>query len=209
MNIVLLGLPGSGKGTQAVLLSQKLNLFYLATGDLARDWATKDPKIKGIVNSGDLIPEKEMTQYVMKHLNNNVPKGKGILFEGFPRFISQFEDYENWLSSRGQKVDYVFSLDIDEEETVKRISARRICERCDRVYNLITEPPSVPNKCDCGGTLIQRKDDDPSVVKTRYKVYKNNTKKLIDYLDSKQRLIHIDANRPVEDIFQDIFGKIK
>lgn len=209
MNIILLGLPGSGKGTQAALLSQKLNLFYLATGDLSREWAKKDERIRKIVESGELIPEKEMTDYVMNYLKKNVPLEQGILFEGFPRFVSQFLDYENWLLTRGQKIDYVFSLDIDEEKTIQRISARRICEKCDRVYNLITEPPPTPEKCECGGNLIQRKDDKIETIKVRYKFYKDNTQKLVDYLDSEKRLIHINADRPVEVIFQDIVSRLK
>lgn len=210
MNIILLGLQGSGKGTQAALITQKYNLFYLATGDLAREWASRDTRIREIVVSGKLIPEEEMTRFVMDYLEKNVAKEKnGILFEGFPRFISQFEEYEKWLTGKDQKIDYVFSLDIDEEAAIKRISMRRICGKCGRVYNLITEPPTVPDQCECGGNLIQRKDDHPDAIKMRFEFYKNNTKKLVDFLDSKNRLIHINADRPVEEIFTDIVSYIK
>lgn len=208
MNIVLLGPPGSGKGTQSELISNKLHLFYLQTGELSRLWAKKNPRIKKIVDSGKLIPEKEMTKYVKVYLEKKVPDGKNILFEGFPRFISQFNEYEKWLQSKGQNIDAVINLSINEEGAIKRLSSRRICEKCGEVYNLITNPPPNPNKCKCGGTLIQRKDDNNKSVKVRFRYYRNNTKKLIDYLDKKGRLISIDADRPVATIFEDILKRL-
>src|SRR4030043_1941484 len=112
MNIVLLGPPGSGKGTQSELISKKLRLFYLQTGELSRLWAKKDPRIKKIVDSGKLISEEEMTEYVKVYLEKNVPDGKNILFEGFPRFISQFNEYEKWLKSKNQQIDAVIYLSL-------------------------------------------------------------------------------------------------
>src|SRR3989344_1126984 len=147
MNLVLLGAPGSGKGTQAEKLAKKLGLFYLQTGKLSREWAVKNDKIKKIIESGKLIPEKIMTEFVMDYLEKNVPDGKNILFEGFPRFISQFEDYEKWLKSKDQDIEAVISLDLREAEAVKRLSSRRICDKCGEVYNLITNPPPKPNRC--------------------------------------------------------------
>ncbi|KKS65654.1 MAG: Adenylate kinase [candidate division WWE3 bacterium GW2011_GWB1_42_6] len=105
MNIILLGSPGSGKGTQAEMLAKKLDLFCLQTGDLSREWAEKDARINAIVDGGKLIPEKEMTEYVMKYLEEKVPSGANILFEGFPRFIPQYVEYEKWLASKGQRID--------------------------------------------------------------------------------------------------------
>lgn len=208
MNIVLLGAPGSGKGTQAERLSEKLGLFYLQTGELSRDWAAKDKRIREIVNTGKLIPEAEMTGYVMRYLQEKVPEGKNILFEGFPRFISQFKEYEKWLESKGTKIDAVISLDISEEAAIRRLSSRRICEKCGEVYNLITNPPPGQDKCECGGKLLQRKDDNPESIKVRFEYYRNNTKKLMDYLDSQGRLVKIDANRPIQVIFNDILNQL-
>ncbi|KKR30308.1 hypothetical protein A2715_03045 [Candidatus Woesebacteria bacterium RIFCSPHIGHO2_01_FULL_39_32] len=209
MNLVLLGAPGSGKGTQAEKLSQKLNLFYLQTGELSREWAKTDKRIRNIINGGKLIPEKEMTNYVMKYLEKRVPKGTNILFEGFPRFISQYEEYEKWLASKRQKIDAVVSLDISEKEAVKRLSGRRICEKCGEVYNVITNPPKESGKCDkCKGKLIQRDDDRPEAIKVRFRYYRNNTKKLIDYLDNKEKLIRVDAVRPINVIYLEILEKL-
>ncbi len=208
MNIVLLGAPGSGKGTQAEMLAKKLNLFYLQAGDLSREWAKNDKRIKAIVNSGKLIPEKESTEYIMNYLEINVPEGRNILFEGFPRYITQFQKYERWLALKRQKMDAVISLDLSEEEAVRRISARRICEKNKKVYNLITNPPPSPDRCECGGKLIQREDDKPEAIKVRFKYYRDNTKKLIDYLDKKGRLIKVDAARPIDIIFKEILEKL-
>lgn len=209
MNIVLLGAPGSGKGTQAELLSEKLNLFYLQTGELSREWAGKDARIRKIINSGKLIPEKEMTGYVMRYLENKIPDGVNILFEGFPRFISQYEEYERWLTSKRQKIDAVISLDISEEEAVKRLSSRRICEKCGEVYNLVTNPPQESGKCDkCGSKLARREDDRPESIKVRFAYYRDNTKRLIDYLDKKRKLIRVDAARPIQIIFEDILERL-
>ena len=184
MNIILLGAPGSGKGTQALKLSEKLKLYYFQTGKLSRDLAKKDSRIKKIINSGKLIPEQEMTMYVIEFLSKNHSKMKDILFEGFPRFISQYEALEAFLKSKGDDIDVVISLDISEEEAVRRISSRRICGECGEVYNLITNPPP-KGGCKCGGKLTQRKDDNPGSVKVRFRYYENNTKKLIDFVEGQ------------------------
>ena len=209
MNLVLLGAPGSGKGTQAEMLAEKLGLFYLQTGSLARDWAEKDKRIKEIIESGKLIPEEQMTEYVMNYLEEKVPSGKNILFEGFPRFISQYEKYNEWLSSKGEKIDAVISLELQEEVAIKRLSSRRICKKCGEVYNLTTNPPSISDKCDkCGGDLIKRSDDNRDSIKVRFEYYRNNTKKLIDFLEARGQLVKVDADRPIEIIFKDILDKL-
>lgn len=209
MNLVLLGAPGSGKGTQAELLAKRLGLFHFQTGELSRSLAKKNARIKKIVESGELIPEEEMTMYALDYLKEKKTKFKNILFEGFPRFISQYEALEQFLKTKGEDIDAVITLDIDEKEAIKRLSGRRVCEKCGRVYNLITTPPPEKDTCECGGRLIQRDDDKPDAIKVRFKYYKKNTQKLIDYLDKKGKLIHIDAARPIEVIFQDIFLKLK
>jgi len=207
---VILGAPASGKGTQAQLLSEKFKLFHFQTGELSRSLAKKDPRIKKIVDSGKLIPEEEMTMYALDYLKENKPDLKNILFEGFPRFISQYEALEKFLELKGDGIDAVISLDISEREAVRRLSARRICENCGEIYNLITTPPPEEGKCgNCGGKLVQRADDKPESIKVRFSYYKDNTEKLIDYLDRKKKLIRIDGERPIEVIFKDILQKLK
>lgn len=208
MNIVLLGAPASGKGTQAQLLSEKLNLFHFQTGELSRDLAEKNKRIKEIVDSGKLIPEEEMTMYALDYLTNTKPDYKNILFEGFPRFISQYEALEKFLNVKGDDIDNVISLDIDEDEAIKRLSSRRTCDKCGEVYNIVTNPPAKKGFCECGGKLVQREDDKPKSIKVRFKYYKDNTEKLIDYLDKRKKLIRVDAARPIDVIFHDILEKL-
>lgn len=210
MNIVIIGAPASGKGTQSSLLANKLGLFHMQTGDLSRELAKKNERIKEIVESGKLIPEEEMTMYVLDYLHTKKPDLKNILFEGFPRFISQYEALEAFLKSKGDDIDAVISLDIEKDEAVRRISSRRICENCSAVYNLLTNPPENTGLCDtCGGKLIQRSDDLPESIEVRFQYYQDNTKKLIDYLDEKGKLIRIDAARPIDTIFEDILAKLE
>ena len=209
MNIVLLGAPGSGKGTQAEKLAKQFGLFYFKAGAFSRKLAEKDSRIKRIVNSGELIPEKEMTGYVLDYLNKEVPEAKNILFEGWPRFITQYIDLENWIKSKGKNIDVLISLDISEEKAVERISTRRICDKCGEIYNLITNPPPSTNKCKCGGELVQRKDDNPESIKVRFSYYYENTKKLIDYLDREGKLIRIDGEREIDVIYDDLLSRLK
>ncbi|MGD8744164.1 MAG: nucleoside monophosphate kinase [Candidatus Woesebacteria bacterium] len=208
MNIVILGAPASGKGTQAKLLVEKLGLYHFQTGELSRELAKKDERIKEIVDAGKLIPEQEMTMYVIDYLSRHHKQMKDILFEGFPRFISQYEALEEFLKNKGDDIDAVISLDVSQRIAVERISARRICKECGEVYNLITNPPK-SDRCKCGGELIQRKDDKPESVKTRFEYYMENTKKLIDYLDGKGSLIRIDGEGSIEEIHRDIIQKLK
>ena len=205
MNIVILGEPASGKGTQAALISKEFNLYHLQTGDIARRVAEKDERIREIINSGKLIPEEEMSLYVMDLLHQKQADMKDILFEGFPRFISQYEALKNYLKNKGDDIDAIFSLELGQDEAVKRISLRRICGKCGEVFNSTTNPPKNDGLCDkCGEKLIQRADDMPEAIKTRFEYYKNNTKTLIDYLDKEGKLIKINGARPIQVVFEDI-----
>ncbi len=212
MILVLLGAPASGKGTQAGLLAKKFNLYHFQTGSIARELAKTNPRIKNIVESGQLIPEEEMTMYAIDHLARNIPQMKDILFEGFPRFISQYEALNEYLKSKGDDIDAVISIEVGEEEAIRRIAARRTCNKCGRVYNLITNPPPKENQCECGGELFQRDDDKPEAIKTRFRAFKDNTKQLMDELDKKGILIKVDGERPIDEIQKDlvnIVGKVK
>jgi len=208
MNIILLGAPGSGKGTQAELIVDKYKLYHFQTGQLARDIAKKDARIKEIIDSGKLIPHEEMTMYAIDFLSKNVKEMTDILFEGFPRFIPQYEALEDFLKTKGDDIDAVISLDINEEEVIKRVSSRRICDKCGESYNLITNPPPSENACECGGTLIQREDDNPDAVKVRLDYYHKNTEELIDYLDKKGKLTRVNGMNSIGIVFEEISAVI-
>lgn len=201
MNIVLIGSPASGKGTQAELLSQKFGLYHLSTGDVARRLIKTDKRLEKIYTSGQLIPEGEMTMHVINFISIEKPDLKDILFEGFPRFISQYEALSNFLKAKGDDIDIVLSLDVTQEEAVKRIASRRICNKCGENYNLFSKPPLKTGICDkCGGNLIQRSDDNEESVKVRFDFYRDNTKALIDYLDKNNKLTRVNGERSVEEI---------
>lgn len=209
-NIILLGAPASGKGTQAEILSKKLKLYLFQTGDLARKLAEKDERLRKILSSGKLVPEEEMAMYVVDYLARKRPRLKNILFEGFPRFVNQYQALSEFLKTMGDDIDAVISLDVSEKAAIERISGRRICSSCKETYNLVTNPPKNPGICDrCGGKLIQREDDKPDAVRVRFKYYEDNTKELIDYLSRHKKLIRINGEGSIEEITGEILKKLQ
>lgn len=205
MNIVLLGSPASGKGTQADILCQKFGLYHLSTGDISRQLAETDDRIKEMINAGKLIPAEEMTMHVVNFLTTRKPELSNILFEGFPRFISQYEALANFLTSKGDSIDVVISLDVSKEAAIKRISSRRFCSNCKENFNLITKPPKKDGICDnCGSSLVQREDDNPASVEVRFDYYQKNTKELIDYVEKLGKLTRVNGERPIDDIAKDL-----
>jgi len=209
MNIIILGLPGSGKGTQSKILAQKLNLFYFEAGGFSRQLAKTNSSIKEIVDSGRLIPEEEMTKLVFDYLEKNVPLEKDILFDGYPRFVGQFEALRNWMASRGKKIDWVIFLEVDEEESIKRLSSRRVCPKCGSVYNLITNPPKKDTICDvCQVPLFQREDDKEEVIRRRFEEYKKNVLPLVDFIRNEDFFIKVNGEAKIEDVTAEILEKI-
>ena len=190
MNIIVLGPPGSGKGTQSKILKDSLGMEYFSTGDFSRKLAEYSPRIKNIVESGDLIPEEEMTRYVSKYLEENFKDVTNVLFDGFPRFVSQYQFLSKWLSDRGSNRIITIFLELNDDVVVNRLSSRKICEECGKEYNLVTNPPK-GNNCECGGNLITRADDNPESIKERLIVYKENVKPLVEYIEKEGNLSFI------------------
>jgi adenylate kinase len=185
----------------------------LSTGDVARKLAETDSRIKKIIDSGKLIPAEEMTMHVLDFLKNEKPSLSNILFEGFPRFISQYKALDNFLKGKGDDIDAVISLEVPMEVAIRRISSRWICKGCGEVFNVETKPPRTPGICDrCGGKLIQRDDDKLDSIKTRFEYYIANTKELIAYVEKIGKLTRIDGDRSIEEIARDlerIVGSLK
>lgn len=209
MNIILIGPQGSGKGTQARLLAEKLGVYCFEMGNFLRKLAEKDPMVNEIVNKkGELLPD-DMFFFAMKELlGEKISDGKGVILDGFPRTVSQYGLLKNWFSGENMKVDMAIFLDIGEKETIKRLSARRVCESCGEVYNLITNPPS-GGFCKCGGKLIQRDDDKPEQIKTRLEIFKQNTKPLLDLFQKDGILYKINGERPIKEIHEDIISELE
>lgn len=211
MNILILGPQGSGKGTQAELLSQKFDLLYLEMGSLLRDLAKKDAEIDKLINKeGKLVPDEKTADIFTNFLKlNPLENKKGLILDGFPRTPKQYEFVKDYLAKAGQKLDWTIFLEISEEISVKRLSARRICENCGKTYNLLTNPPKNEICDDCGGKLMQRKDDKEDAIRERLSIYRERTQPLIEILEKEGILIRVNGERPIETIFQDICTQLQ
>lgn len=210
MNILLIGPQGSGKGTQAEKLVEKSGLFYVEMGGILRDAAKTNPTIDRLINiEGKLVPDNVALSLVIDKIEKENPTKDGIIFDGFPRSVAQYEMLSSWLLESGKKINVAILIDIPDEESVKRLSARRKCGECGKIWNLVTQPkPPSENKCECGGDLVQRKDDTPEVIKERLNAYHSTTDKLVQLLEQKRILIKIDGTKSIEDVTGDIVGSL-
>ena len=214
MNIVIIGPPGSGKGTQAKLLVERLDAHYFQSGEILRRKAKeKTPlgrKIDRLINqAGQLVSDQLMAEIVNDWLDR-VGVEKGIVFDGYPRQISQYQTLTKILASRGTEIDKVIYLKVSQKTAGQRLAARRVCPRCGRGYNLLTRPPKEDQLCDCCQVeLIQRQDDTPSVIKTRLETYHRLTQPLVAFLRQRGILIEIDGERSIEAIHQEIMKQIE
>jgi adenylate kinase len=211
MYIVFLGAPGAGKGTQATKVSQALKLEQLATGDLFRQVQAQNTTtanmIRSYVEKGQLVPDNVTIQTVLAKLKTATG---GIIFDGFPRNLTQAEALDNALAERGESLDKVVYIKVSKKELISRISGRWICRQCHTPCNTVTDPPKTQGKCDrCGGELYQRTDDTVETVKKRLDVYFAETAPLIDYFKRSGKLIEIDGEGTVEDVGRRIMDSLK
>lgn len=212
--IVLLGPPGSGKGTQAKLLVDQIGIPQVSTGDMFRAMKTLDTplarKVQQIMAEGKLVPD-DVTIEIVKDRLAKSDCSMGALLDGFPRTVPQAEALDTLLAgSFHSQVTIVPLLSITVEEAVRRISGRRGCQQCGALYHVEFNPPRVAGKCDHDGSeLAQRDDDRPEVVRDRYQVYLDNTAPLIDYYRDKGVLAEFDALRPIETITAELTGIIR
>lgn len=199
--IVLLGPPGSGKGTQGEKLSEELGYTRLSTGDMLREAVRNGTelgkKAKEYMDSGALVPN----DLIIGLMKEKIAQAKGgVILDGFPRTVEQADALAEQLD-----VDLALNLDVDDDELVNRLTKRRSCPKCNAVYHLIYNPPKVEGVCDkCGGELYQRDDDKEETVMNRLKVYRENTMPLIDYYDKKGTLVTIEGVGSIDDIFKKV-----
>ncbi|HID06387.1 MAG TPA: adenylate kinase [Armatimonadetes bacterium] len=187
MQIILLGPPGSGKGTQAAMLAETLNLAHIATGDIFREeiqhGTELGKKVQLYLRSGELVPDDIVIQILESHLRKVLDASKdGFVLDGFPRTEVQAEALDALLQRMGLTLDAVVLIDVDDDEIIERLSGRRICPKCGAVYHVRRNPPKEAGKCDrCGAELIQRADDRVDVIRHRLKVYSKQTAPLIEH----------------------------
>ena len=202
MNLILLGYPGSGKGTQAKVLSGKLGLFHVSTGDIFREEIAKKTALgvefSSYLAGGKLVPDRLVMDVLKSRLGSET---RGLLFDGFPRTVEQAEGLDAWFGSRGQEIDAVIFLDVPEADVIKRLGDRRTCSGCGKIYNISTLPPAKPDVCDaCGKALVTREDDKPGVIAKRLQVYRDQTEPLISYYKAGGNFYKVPAAGAPEDV---------
>ena len=203
MNLVLLGAPGAGKGTQAQEICKKFDIVSISTGDMIREALRSGTeiglKVKSYVESGNLVPDNVVIDMVCERIKKDDCK-RGFILDGFPRTIPQAEALDNM----GIKIDKVIDLEVPDDLIVNRMSGRRVCDTCSASYHVVNIKPKVDGVCDkCNGTLLKRKDDEPSTVLARLKVYHEQTEPLIDYYQKQGKLFIIDGTKSLEEIKQE------
>ena len=189
MFIVLLGAPGSGKGTVGKILAENLKLAHISTGDLFRENLKNETELgkeaKSYMDKGELVPD-EITVRMLEKRMEEADVENGAILDGFPRTENQAVVLDKLLESKGNKVDMALNIDVPFDEIVERIANRRSCKGCSEIYNVVFNPPKQEGKCDkCGGELYQRKDQKPEVVQNRLEVYRNTAEELIKYYENK------------------------
>jgi adenylate kinase len=204
MNLVLLGPPGAGKGTQSRVLSERLGIPVISTGEMLRDAARRGTefgkKAKEFTDQGLLVPDALIIPLVQDRLMDADCAG-GALFDGFPRTVEQAEALDRLLAEHGLGLDAVVHLVVDREELVSRLSGRRVCSRCEENYHIVSRPPKKPGVCDLDGApLIQRDDDRPEPIRRRLDISDRATAPVVEFYRQKGLLSVIDGSRPTDEV---------
>jgi len=208
LNLILIGPPGAGKGTQAGRLTEDFRLPFISTGDMLRtnvkEGTELGKKAKEYMDSGQLVPDDLIVAMAAERLRESDAQD-GFILDGFPRTVAQAEALDQELSSQGRRVTAALLLDVPTEHVVRRISGRRVCVKSGHNYHVDFDPPKTEGVCDQDGSrLVQRDDDKPEVVLKRLEVYDNQTAPLIDYYDSRGLLRRIDGTRSPADVHDHI-----
>ncbi len=208
IRIVLLGPPGSGKGTQASTLEKRRGIPHIASGDLlranVRDRTALGAKAKPYMDRGNLVPDELILDMMAERLSQPDAQ-KGYVLDGFPRTVKQAEALEERLAALGQELDAVIYLEVPEAEILRRLGGRRTCPRCNAIYHIDTMPPKQEGICDkCGAELVQRDDEKPDVIQKRLEVYSAQTQPLLDYYQERGLLQEINGTIGVDNVIREI-----
>ena len=208
MNLILLGAPGAGKGTQAELLVHKLSIPAISTGNMLREAIAEGTALgmeaKSYMDKGNLVPDELILGIVADRVAQPDCAG-GFILDGVPRTLAQAEA----LEAKGVKIDYVVSIEVNDSEIESRMTGRRVCSHCGASYHVVANPPKVDGICDeCGGELIVRKDDAPETVRNRLKVYHSTTEVLKDFYAKLGKLVKVNGSQPIEKANEEILAAI-
>ncbi len=212
MNLILLGPPGAGKGTQATRIIEKYNVPHISTGDIFRENIKNNTplgqKAQEYMNKGELVPDQLVVDIALDRLGKDDCKN-GFLLDGFPRTVFQADALDKFLKDKGKGIDLVINIEVEDKMLIERLDARRVCPTCAATYNVIGMPPKKEGICDkCNDTLIQRKDDKKETVGNRIKVYHEQTSPLIDYYKEKGLIKDFDGMIGADALFDEIVKAI-
>ena len=212
MYIIMLGAPGAGKGTQADILSQEMNLPHIASGDLFRQALEKRTGIgllaKSYMDKGELVPDEITIKMILDRIDQP-DCASGCLFDGFPRTLQQAKALDKALKEQGRTIDKAIYIEVPDEELVKRLSGRWLCRTCQTPYHITNSPPKTPGKCDrCGGELYQRSDDREETVKERLNVFLAQTVPILDYYEKQGKLIRVNGNLEMQGVARQIISAL-
>ncbi len=205
MNLVFLGPPGAGKGTQAKRLAREKGLVHISTGDILRDAVKRGTplglKAKEFMEKGQLVPD----DLIIALIEEVMPPKGGVIFDGFPRTVPQAQALDEMLERKSLRLSKVILFEVDEDTVVERLSGRRTCPSCGAVYHIKFNPPKEDEICDrCKSPLVQREDDKEEVVRNRLRVYREQTAPLIDYYRQRDILVSLDASKDIESVYSDL-----
>lgn len=213
MNYILLGPPGSGKGTQAKRICNELSILHLSTGDILRE-AVKNGtdlglKAKTYMDAGDLVPDDVIVEMIEDKLQGG-ELDNGFILDGFPRTVPQAKALKNMFSRNDKMIDKAILLDVSDEEVVKRLSGRFFCPTCNAGYNYPAQMPKQEGICNNDGAkLLRRSDDEEDVVRNRLEVYKNQTEPIVDFYRAESLFTSVPGEGDIENIFQDLLKVTK
>ena len=212
MRLILLGAPGSGKGTQAKNIAEKVGITHVASGDLFRAAATRGDELgkqaKYYMEKGLLVPDEITIKMILERIDAS-DCSKGVMLDGFPRTLEQAKALDQALDKKKQKIDRVFYIKVSTDELVRRLGGRFICRKCQAPYHKVSSPPKKEGICDkCGGELYQRADDTPETVRKRIDVYTKETSPLIDYYRKAKKLVEIKGEGNIDNITKDIIAAL-
>ncbi len=207
-NLIFLGPPGSGKGTQAVKLAEKIGVLHLSTGDLLRTAVKEGTELgkqaKQYMERGELVPDELLIGLIESKVTNG-DLDNGFILDGFPRTVPQAESLDGMFEKNNMKLDAAILLQVSDEEVVKRLSGRWFCPKCQRTYNFPANMPKQEGICDDDGEKLQRRpDDEEAVVRNRLEVYKKQTQPIEDYYRKKSVLIEVNGEQSPDSVFNDL-----